>query len=146
MQEFKGRVRRNVTMPQCNRSLCFHGSLGRLCSVSYSRIPTFCPGSRGQARSTQERSPFSSEKCSLLLFCILLPLMLSVKPGASGISISTRLCEQTWARVAAGKNAPGVNRVVPKARQRAGRQGRQGQRRMSESQGCIETLQVKETR
>ena len=94
-KNLKGEVRRNILRFQWNMRLCFHGSLECLCSVSHSHVPTFCPCSRGQARSTQERSPFSSEKCSLLLLCILAPLMLSVKPGASGISISTGLCEQT---------------------------------------------------
>lgn len=94
-KNLEGEVRRNIPRFQGNRRLCFHGSSGCLCSVSHNHVPTFCPCSRGQARSTQERSLFSSEKCSLLLLCILAPLMLSVKPGVSGISISTRLCEQT---------------------------------------------------
>ena len=94
-KNLEGEVRRNIPRFQGNWRLCFHGSSGCLCSVSHTHVPTFCPCSRGQARSTQEGSPFSSEKCSLLLLCILAPLMLLVKPGVSGISISTRLCERT---------------------------------------------------
>ena len=122
-KNLKGEVRSNIPRFQWNPHLCLHGSLGCLCFVSCSHVPTFCPCSRGQARSTQERSPFSSDNCSLLLLCILAPLMLLVKPGASGISSSTSLCEQTpgqscsWEKcrwcAGAALNARGESRKDP---------------------------------
>jgi hypothetical protein len=114
--------------------------------VFLSQIPTFNPFPRGQLRSAQAGSPFSSGKYSLLLFCILLPLMLSVKPGASGMSIRPRLCEQTlklWARDAVGKNASGVNRAVLNACRDWGifsgceQEGWSGVKKMNECQKCV---------
>lgn len=86
--------------------------------LSLSHIPTFCPCSKGQARSAQARSPFSFGKYSLLLFCILLLLMLSVKPETSGISISTRLCEETPGQSCSWEECPWCERSCSECMQR----------------------------
>lgn len=73
-------------------------------------IPTFYNRPKGQVRSAWGGSPFSSGKYSLLLFCILLSLMLSEEPAASGISISPGCVNRFWDRAVVGKLLPGMDR------------------------------------
>ena len=108
----KGEARKYLTVLQWNTCPCFHGNLGYLNSVSLSHIPTFCPYSRGQARSAKQEAHFPLENIHYFYFAFFWLWCCQWIQELLESLLAPGCVNGLQARVAAGKNAPGVNRVV----------------------------------